>query len=78
MRAVIDVDDSGRDAEGQDYGWAATPEVVAEGLMVNKPVTLRFPGGMLIESVQALVTPKGLERLRREFPVGMRDPSGSA
>lgn len=75
---VIDVNQFGRDAEGNEFGWAATPEAVNEGLMRNRRVLLRFPDGLLIESVQAFVTPKGLDYFRRTMPIEDRDVAGTA
>lgn len=73
---VIDVNEFGRDEQGNEFGWAATPAAVADGLMVNRPVTLRFPDGVLIRTTQALITKKGMERLQREFPVAEREAQG--
>ncbi|WP_332116084.1 hypothetical protein [Azorhizobium caulinodans] len=77
-RKIIDVDQFGRDAEGNAFDIVAEPEIVAAGLMVNRPVTLRFPCGTMIETTQAALTPKGLEQIAREFPIADRETEGDA
>ncbi len=64
------------DAEGNEYGDVATPEVVANGWMINKPIRLRLPDGSTVISNEVLITPKGLEHLRREMPIDLRGSFG--
>jgi len=65
---IIDVDANGTDAEGEDnYGWRAHKKHVKAGLMINKPVMLRFPDGRVVKSNQVLITPKGLTFFAKQF-----------
>lgn len=75
---VVKVDWDGKDATGGDYTVVATPEAVALGYMHNIPTLIQYPDGRVQTGNQVMVTPKGLEFLKREVPVDIRDPQGSA
>lgn len=75
---VIDVDEDGNGFDGEEIGLVASPEAVAAGWMINKPVVLNFPDGSKAFSTQPVITPAGMEKFSREFPVEMREPSGNA
>jgi hypothetical protein len=70
MPHVIEVDQDGVDAEGNDYHLYAYDDKVAAGLMKNEPVLVRYPDGRVAEGNRAMVTRKGLELLKREMPMG--------
>ncbi|KAA0117924.1 hypothetical protein CIW48_27375 [Methylobacterium sp. P1-11] len=64
---IVDVNDRGEDAEGNDYNYRVQPHVIAAGLMVELPVLIRFPDGRLQEAMQARITTKGLAHMRAEL-----------
>lgn len=78
MGAVIDVDANGVDKAGNDYHLHAYKDKVSAGLMVNWPVLIRYPDGRIAEGNKVMITQKGLDMLRREIPVGDREPEGTA
>ena len=64
---LIEVDANGVDAEGNDYNYRVQPHVIAAGLMVEKPVMIRFPDGQIKPGMKPMVTAKGLEHMRAEL-----------
>ncbi|UFS66561.1 hypothetical protein LO749_18830 [Paracoccus denitrificans] len=66
MSRVIDVDAEGRPIDGSPL-MEATDWAVSEGLMVNAPVTLRFPNGMIVHAVEGVLTKKGFDALAAEM-----------
>jgi len=64
---IVDVNDRGEDAEGNDYNYRVQPHVIAAGLMVELPVLIRFPDGRLQEAMQPRITQKGLAHMRAEL-----------
>ncbi|MQX77570.1 hypothetical protein [Sinorhizobium medicae] len=78
MIRIVKVDWSGKDAAGEDYLLHAAPELVARGLMVNVPTPIQYPDGRIETGNQVKITPSGLAFLKREVPVGLREPEGRA
>ena len=68
-KRVIDVNVLGEPIDGtsirQASEWA-----IAQGLMVNNPVVLRFPNGTLREGSEAEFTAKGLDFLAEVMKAG--------
>lgn len=75
---VIDVDEDGIGFEGEEIGLVASPEAVAAGWMINKPVVLNFPDGSKAFSTQPVITPAGMEKFSREYPLQFRGSEGEA
>ena len=67
-RERIAVNMQGIDADGNDFEFAAEPWAVQAGLMVNVPVTLIYPGGEEVSTLQAKITPKGMVKLAEILP----------
>lgn len=63
MAKIINVDASGRDADGNDYGLVASREAVRDGLAENRIVRLRYPDGRTVSANEVRVTAKGLVKL---------------
>jgi len=68
-RLEIPVDENGLDENGEGFDLTANPETIANGLMVNVPVTLIFPDGRRFDTVRAEMTAKGMARLAQILPM---------
>jgi len=64
--------------DGEDHHLRAARKAVRAGLLVNEDVLLRYPDGTVGKGTRVLVTPKGLEHLKREMPIGSRGREGTA
>lgn len=69
---VVVVNKKYRDAAGNRFDHHAAPDAVAKGWFVNRPVLLRKPNGKLVHGNEVLVTPKGMEMLKRTVPDEIR------
>jgi hypothetical protein len=78
MKSEIAVDALGVGAGGETFSDVAAPDMVRAGYMINQAVVLRFPDGMLAEGNRVLVTPDGIDFLRREMPLDMQKAIGNA
>ena len=78
MVPICKVDENGVGINGEDFTNVATDEMVDQGFMVNRPVLLQYPDGSMVESTQVFVTQSGLEFLRRQVPLELRETSGAA
>lgn len=59
-REIIYVNENGISPDGDDFEFAATPEAIKTGVMINVPVTLVFPDGRRFDTKQAKITPIGI------------------
>lgn len=64
---VVDVNEVGIDANGDEYDFVASADKVSEGLMVNEPVLLRYPNGDLKEGNRLTITQRGMAVLAKEM-----------
>lgn len=65
MSRVVDVNEQGIDAAGNDYNIVAHPDKLAAGMIVYEAVTLRYPDGRLEAANEARITEKGMLELGR-------------
>jgi len=75
---VIKVDWQGRDASGEEYHFHASPEAVARGWMVNIPTLIQYPDGTLKTGNCVKITRSGMEKLKREVPIEIRETEGNS
>jgi hypothetical protein len=75
---VIHVDSEGRDKNGNVYDHAAMPEMVRDGYMINRPVLVKYPDGRVMTGTEVLFTQRGMEKLKREYPIEARRVEGRA
>ena len=75
---TIDVNELGRDKEGNDFGHVASPDAIREGLCVNEPVRLRYPNGDIVASTELRMTPKGMAKLITQIKPAIGAVSGRA
>ena len=66
------VNNDGIDANGDDYNYAANPKALAEGVMVNEPVMLVYPGGFQMKGTRVKITEKGLAMMAAQMNGGIR------
>lgn len=78
LPTIVKVSAAGIDADGNDVTLHAAADQVRLGHMVNVPVLAQYPNGEIRSGNVVMITPKGLEFLKREVPVDMRKPGGSA
>lgn len=78
LPAIVRVDANGMTAAGDDTNLYAGGESLQLGYMVNVPIVAEYPDGKLYDAALIQVTPKGMEFFRRELPIEMRKPEGSA
>jgi hypothetical protein len=64
MPDIIDVDWECCDAEGESFEHHAEPDKVAEGLLIDEPVLVRYPNGRIADGNRIVVTERGLEALK--------------
>lgn len=64
---VIDVDASGKDADGEEYEMTAHDWAVSQGLMTNTPVLVRYPNGDIKTGNRVKITQLGLSRIASEM-----------
>ncbi|WP_116654888.1 hypothetical protein [Pelagibacterium sediminicola] len=64
---MIHVDAKGIAPDGETFTNVAAPEMVAAGYMLNEPVLLRFPDGLIVRSTQVRITPAGMDYLQRRM-----------
>lgn len=65
--ATIDVNEHGEDIHGNDYTVAASVAALVDGLVTSTPVMLRYPDGQRERGFDVRLTPKGMQRVRREM-----------
>ncbi len=65
MPEIIDVDEDGFDADGQEFSLEGCADRVRAGLLVNQPVRLRYPDGRVRAGNRVLITPAGRARIAR-------------
>ncbi|GHA13143.1 hypothetical protein GCM10007989_04650 [Devosia pacifica] len=64
--------------DGENYHHRAGRKAVRAGFMINQDVVLQYPDGSMGRGTRILVTPKGLERLKRSMPLSLRGSEGTA
>lgn len=76
--AVVKVDWEGKGTMGEDYNFVAAPEATALGYMLNIPTLIQYPDGKIKTGNRIKITPKGMEMLKRDVPLEIRDTEGTA
>lgn len=64
--------------DGEDYLLYAASEMVDAGYMINQAVEIQYPDGRTADGNSVKITPSRLEYFKREYPIELRDPEGSA
>lgn len=75
---TVNVNFSGEDAKGDTFDQIAAEEMVLQGYMINVPVIQKYPNGDLVEGNEVLITQSGMDFLKRELPLDIRNVSGNA
>lgn len=61
---IRNVDANGIGPSGEDYGLRGTPEAIEQGLIIERPILMRYPDGRLEAGIEAWFTTTGFERLK--------------